>query len=114
MKIKTIAEGHKNIDRARTDLQRCQWAQAIRDRAPSAYELHDRPELLQFYMSQWPNIATDPGHRKLWSDQLDLATEGIVKYIAAVEAWIATKVGKPMRSCLPLKKQRELGMIPKL
>lgn len=114
MKIKTIAQGYINISRARIDLDRCRWAQAERDKHPQVYGLQDRQELLKFYLSQWPNLANDKNCRKLWSDQLDCTTESIENYIKTVEDWIKSTMGKPRRSCLPKKKQRELGLLPKL
>ncbi len=111
MKIRTILEADKSLKLARLDLQRCVWAQGIRDRAPQFYELHDRQDLLKFYMSQWPNLASDPKHRQLWSDQLDLAVDNINEYIEKVEEWKKKKIGTP-RCVLPKKKQREMGLLP--
>ena len=111
MKIKTVAEANKSLSLARLDLQRCMWAQQIRDRPPRAYELKDRPDLIKFYLSQWPNLASDPNHRRLWSDQLDAAADNIRSYIENVEIWVKKKIGTP-RCVLPKKKQRELGLLP--
>ena len=95
MKIRTIAEADKSLRLARLDLERCVWAQAIRDKPPTIYKLEDRQDLLKFYMSQWPNLASDPNHRTKWSDQLDLATDNIREYIEKVEEWKKKKIGTP-------------------
>ena len=92
-------------------MERCTWAKNLRDAPPQIYKIEDRQDLLKFYLSQWPQFAGDPNHIRLWSDQLDLATDHIVKYIEAVEHWKKQKIGNP-KCCLPKKKQRELGLLP--
>jgi len=111
MKIRTIQEADRSLREARLDLQRCQWAQNLRDNMTTMQSLADCQPLLKFYMSQWPQFAKDKNYRQLWSDQLDIAAENIVEYIKNVEAWKAKRIGTP-RCVLPKKKQRELGLLP--
>ena len=111
MKIRTLQEANKSLSAARIDLQRCLWAQNLRDQLPKTYQLQERQDLLKFYMSQWPQFASEKNHRKLWSDQLDVVTENVREYIANVEKWREKKIGT-IRNVMPKKKQRAMGLLP--
>lgn len=110
MKIRTLDEARKSIANAQIDLKRVHWARDLRD-APGQYQLIDRQDLLKFYISQWSELGSDPEHRQKWSDQLDILIESIEKYIPEVEEWMRRKLISK-RSCVPLKKQREQGLLP--
>lgn len=116
MRIRTLQEARRSLAEAKQDLQTIEGAIMLRSKLGIRDHLGmpQHRQLLNFYLSQWPEHGQDPDARQKWSNCLDMKAEWLAKYINTVESFIKKKMGRDPRLSLPKKEQRKLGLLPEL
>lgn len=105
MRIQTLKQGHQCLADANKDLRRLKQIHAALSQVPVKLSEQE----FAFCFEMWGQKHGDD--KTKWREEADLHVETIENYIKEVEAWIKKK-SVQFRSALPLKKQRQLGMIP--